>query len=135
MLMVSHGGHCCGIRTIWGMGETPEAMQSAFPKQFDDRKLEWLTAPPTGTNKHCFPAVDFPLETGAERLKRLLELQDAVQTYGIVEVTTAAAQTGYWKEELEAQGFKKSCECLNSNSLNVVTVWHRCRDSVENRNG
>lgn len=128
MRMVTHGGYCCGIRTIWGMGISPTAKQSPIPKQADPVKGWLVPMESLGSNKHCFPYEEFPEETGAERLAKLIEMHHETQPAGIIEVTTAADQTDYWREELEKHGFKESCSCLNSNSSNIVTVWHRCQE-------
>lgn len=128
MRLVFHGGLCCGVKTIYGMGMDP-----------DELLPEKLAATPRNHDRcgdHVHSELSFftdaaPEETYLERLDRLLAFVDAHRPYGIVEIILAESededcnQMPVWKDHLLARGFKIVNSCYNSNSGNRIYVFHR----------
>ena len=100
----SHGGYCCGLWHVYGMGESPNEPNSNYAG---------ARTPNGGT----------ALES------MITNLLPAYNRQRVIEVCTASNGTDYrqtenWSEELTRQGFKAVCSFHNSNSGNRVTVWH-----------
>jgi hypothetical protein len=128
MYLQAHGGHCCGIRHIWGLGTDPT------------KSLPALAAPTVegGVRRHhsSSPASHYiqarPAETAVERLDAYLTSLRAQNPGGLVEVVLRDAygkRQMYldqldWVPVLEGRGFRFVGRCLNSNSKNFVYVFH-----------
>lgn len=117
MELYSHGGKCCGIKTIFSIGYGPESVWQAIENA--ERNLpdyhvgQWFKG-------------DAPAETAAKRLKRFVEQVRDDRPGHIIEVVTATVcnQTDKWRPYLEALGFKPVTSAKNSNSHQIVTIWH-----------
>lgn len=127
--LVSHGGHCCGIKHIYYF-EIGDTTKTRLPA-----KLAHLCNP---GNKNLYTDAA-PAETAARRLKRIITFKDKHWPYGIIEVVLTdyvsygessdqVNQVKYWQPVLEKLGFKLVSKCYNSNSGNNDYVFHRCRD-------
>ena len=119
----SHGGACCGMSHIFNLGSSPEYLLPALP-----------AAPvhqPLGTR---YPLAR-PEETAKERMAAFLDYYDAHEYVSLItEVTVIGyhrtvgsleSQNARWQETLLGLGFKVVNRFLNSNSGNVVIVYHR----------
>lgn len=135
MILAFHGGKCCGVKTIHGLGYHPGSEPGE--EGWTEERFE---SPKLSNDKHgqhvqsdlsFFTDAD-PQESYLARFDRLLAFNDKERPYGVVEVTTtsSAGQTLRWKPFLVERGFKAVTECYNSNSGNRVTIWHRVRDKV-----
>lgn len=127
MDLVYHGGACCGIKTICdfpydpgGPDETVDALEKL--------KFDWMT--PTKPGDRWFtPAA--PEETATKRLDRYIEYCRN-QTPGCLIEAVVAVNNGeddmccqrFWFEPLLARGFVEVNKFLNSNSDNIVHVFH-----------
>jgi hypothetical protein len=136
-----HGGKCCGIKVIHGMGAYPEGVV------YSDGTVGMLVSAldEIGANnadahgsivssKDRFFHEAAPSETSLARLDRYIEYCDRRRPNGIIEITLASArwetpkQTDVWPPFLEERGFKLVNSCQNSNSGNRVFVYHRNTD-------
>jgi len=146
MKIAFHGGKCCGIKTIHGMGDNPSGSLPPLRKP-RARSHQARNADQYGkdvSSKTNFFDQPAPAETYLERLDRYLAFLDAERPAGIVEITLAdermpdycedcgcncwSEQTRLWRQPLEERGFKEVNNCLNSNSGNRVYVFHRNRE-------
>lgn len=142
LLMVNHGGACCGIKTIYGFpgnggcfdGKeprippkyTPEGhWNPEFTNFFGEHLKEGFIRPGKTTE-------EIPEETILERLDRYLSNR---KTYGIIEVVLTSRgnasifqQKATWGPILEERGFKEVSSCHNSNSGNRIHVYHLISD-------
>lgn len=123
MKIAFHGGKCCGIKTIHGFDNLPSNKVS--PK----RKYKLKHNDRYGHNvssAYNFYHKERPLETYEERLDAYIAWLKQVRPAGMIEVTLTKFQVSYykWGPALERRGFKKACQFKNSNSGNVVCVFH-----------
>lgn len=163
MMIVNHGGACCGIKTIKGFPEDPEEMmykeshrppttapEPYFDEEYDpedDPNCEGL-ASDRDVMGYCvrsdwsFFYGDLPAEKAWERLDRLIAfckrerpshiIEIALAEYGIDEDDYYYDEDDYecteqntpWAPYLIERGFKETVSGRNSNSGNIVHVWH-----------
>lgn len=135
-----HGGHCCAIKTIEGFGYGPDfpmcERKGTEPKKNDYggyhfRPKQWVDADGgnfrTDFNVFYEPA---PAESAEERLARLIDFLARKRPSGIVEICLAdeygdeCGQVEEWEDIILDHGFKRVTEAWNSNSGNMVYVYH-----------
>lgn len=109
MILGYHGGGCCGIINISGMGDGP-----------DDRSFAILRTT-TSVGLLINPR---KREIRKDRLTYLLSLLKARYPEGLVEVTLNNFQKKKWHKTLLSLGFKSKSTFKNVNSGNFVTVYH-----------
>lgn len=125
----NHGGMCCGIKSIWNFGNGPDSL--TYPEFARE------AAPAVNNNDRYFDVspqnVSFftdaaPAETRVERLDRFIEFVKKRRPSHIIEAVLANTASEFWQKAwvpvLEERGFKEVTSALNSNSDNVVTVYH-----------
>lgn len=112
MYLVSHGGQCCGIKTIFGFGNPSYVVN------------EQTFAQAQAAVKTCVYPYNRPSETLAERFKALVEYQTTRQQKGILEIVLIGSQLTRWRKIVEEVGFKETVSGMNTNSLNICTVFH-----------
>lgn len=129
-----HGGKCCGIKTIHGLGYNPNELIAALPKrkEFDKPADQYGRDFRSVTN---FFRDKAPCETCLARLDRYIKYLDEKRPKGIIEIAladfngnreaTSWNQIRKWEPILLERGFKLVNECMNSNSGNKVYVYHR----------
>lgn len=130
----THGGRCCGIKTIHGFGAGPT--QRLGPKKaqkFNDctdiyghsvhRNYNWYRP-------------KRPKETYLERFEEYIRYIKQYRPKGLIEVTMTNSQldgTSYdycnptqyaWLPVLEKHGFKLVSKFKNSNTEGIVNVFH-----------
>lgn len=153
MHFMHHGGHCCGIKVIEGLGATPSAKAGAIDAvtiHYNGYR-EWA-----GTRYYHGSR---PVETYLQRLDEFLKWD--TRKYGITEITLADAesyasqakmyramgatnlansyeriakscdQTRLWRAHLLKRGFVEVSRCYNSNSGNNIYVFHLIRDKMD----
>ena len=113
MYLVAHGGHCCGIKTIFGFATNPADGVVAMTSQ------QFKAHVPTSV------AFDRPAETYAERFEAYIEYQMKMQHKGIIEVVLIDPQIKNWQPLLDKHGFKETFSGHNSNSGNIVHIFHK----------
>lgn len=131
MKIAFHGGKCCGIKTIHGMGTDPNATQSALRKprrtEKQDNADQYGPDIRSSTNFYRYSA---PKETSLQRLDRYIAFLKEVRPQGIIEIVLAktsydfSSQLTHWNAPLLERGFKEVNRCKNSNSGNTVVVYH-----------
>jgi hypothetical protein len=138
-----HGGGCCGMSHIYSFPPTPETPLCERAAVTDLNTT--YTAQPYGPRHLAMQAL--PEETGVERLKRLIDvIEDGTvveaecgadccgyetdgdgRPYGIIEVVLTEGQAKLWEKTLLSLDFKEVNRCKNSNSMNVIIVYHRSK--------
>jgi hypothetical protein len=124
----AHGGRCCGISHIHTFPRYPDDIINARPrKTAAEIKETWAVLPQTS----LFANDELPEQTAEARFKRLVYLAqngDGVLSFGrpqgILEVVLTSKQAETWREVVEAEGFKEVTAARNSNSGNVIHVFH-----------
>jgi len=123
-----HGGHCCGVKHIYGFHCYPETVVNASVAKSD----------PAFSSDHCYPGKDVsgigpcPQETFKDRLTRTIVWLEERRAEGIIEIVLAsnnASQIEKWGPLLVSEfGFVRVTPELgvrNSNSGNRLHVYHR----------
>ena len=129
-----HGGYCCGVKTIHGLGRDPEHTcpfsQDKSPSQCLDAQGRSTSSETNFYNK----AIADGQYTYEELFKEYLSFLEKARPKGIVEVCLSDYQRGYsnqlpkWTPVLNKHGFKEVSSCKNSNSNNRVHVFHLCME-------
>lgn len=124
MRMILHGGQCCGIKHIYDLGWSPTSMLAAKRKT---RKLK-SEATCYMSSKKDFHYPSAPAETYLQRLDRYLAFLDTKRPKGICEIILSDDQLVHWRGILEERGFKLVNKCKNSNSGNMIHIYHRNKE-------
>ncbi len=126
MKMSHHGGKCCGIKTIFNMGNGPDRLQPAICAVTDKAVDGTLTSIGLAWYKDARPE-----ETGLERLKVYIEFYKSMRSSGILEVVIQTPNStawgngqGDWIPVLEKLGFKEVNAWTNSNTDNCLHVFN-----------
>lgn len=136
MKLVFHGGKCCGIKTIHGMGSQPfpdktegaiEYFEPALTALDKDRRHDKVGA--EVSSDLMFYHLSAPKESKVDRLDRYLEYVKKYRPSGVVEIVLAKGLQTWvdqmaWEPELVKRGFKLVNKCLNSNSRNTIYIFH-----------
>lgn len=135
MYITNHGGFCCGIRHIHGLGDNPSA-----------KIYSAIRTPNVGLNG-TLQAFNYnrPVETRGERLSFLVAECKEVWSHGLIEIVLAVHiaeeacsdpdcdcdrvdesfdQVADWEGVLVDLGFKMVTSFLNSNTYNMCHVYH-----------
>lgn len=127
MKMTFHGGNCCGIKHISGMGEGPDKL--CFGKNETEPRTEYIEGEEVSSEWDVF-SESRPVESGEDRLKAMLNYLSQWRSKGIVEITLVLMESDSnfsqraWVPVLEKLGFREVNSCFNSNSGNIVHVYH-----------
>lgn len=135
MRLAAHGGYCCGIKTIHGLGYSPDDLISE--KEAHKTASGLHDADQSGYTPHgdinLFTA-GAPEETEGSRFKRVLAHLKDIRPAGVCEVVTVdrgdtdnntfIATTDKWGDFLAGLGFNKVTSAKNSNSGNTIDIWH-----------
>lgn len=124
MLLLNHGGGCCGTKHICGFFRAPNSPHLLSPEDTDE--LEVMAAGAQG--RECgqnFYAGKCPAETPLERLDRYLTFLKENQPSGLVEIQLVGFQKSVWNKCLEERGFSVVCKYENSNTSNTIYVYHK----------
>lgn len=114
MYLVAHGGHCCGIRTIFGFAANPADGLSATTGQ----QIKGLVP-------NSLFVGSLPAQTFGERFEAYIDFQQWSQRKGIIEVVLIDCQITKWKPLLDKHDFKETFSGHNSNSGNIVHIFHK----------
>lgn len=124
MILSTHGGHCCGMKQLWGFTPNPTQMCPALP------------APAHGSADYNHQAMvlrrylvneGLPSESGHDRLKRYLDFilkQKGCCVEAVIKLKAAYGDQAAWEPALVEAGFQKVQEFVNSNTMNVLGVYH-----------
>lgn len=129
MDVVTHGGQCCGIKTIhgfpyWSSDPTNSVIQKLsgrtcpeglMPDQYD---LQENAGTP-------FRREALPEEKAIDRLDRLIEIVRTHRPSHLIEAVLNHIQRPYWEAELLKREFRLVTTHSNSNTLNSIYVYHK----------
>jgi len=115
-----HGGKCCGIKHISGLGYHPE---ECLPAKKRSKPLKHEGSCYMNSSRPFFH-VPAPAETYLQRFDRILAFIHANRPKGVVEVVLTGTQLLYWRALLEERGFTLVNKCKNSNSGNTIHIYH-----------
>lgn len=152
MRIVHHGGMCCGIKTIHGLGTSPdgeyeghvcEAINGFEHKQVDqydqvvplseeftEDPVEYIDADVTYSVVNSWTNIfsgKAPEESPRARLKRYIDWIAKKRPSHLVEIclqVSGVCNQKAWIPVLEEYGFKMVTEFYNSNSGNRVGIFH-----------
>ncbi len=118
----THGGRCCGIKTIWNFPYSRDEIVQAKRKTrvSDDTDYHGRTV----TKSFNFHTEARPQETAEERLRAAVAFIKEKRPAGLIEVTMVKCQMGLWGKLLEELGFKEVSSFINSNTDTTVKVLH-----------
>ena len=124
----THGGRCCGIKSIHGFrGNRPEDPVLAKKAMPDNHWSTDLYGHSVGQNYNWYRPKR-PKETYLERFEEYIRYIQEHRPGGLIEVTMTGGQLrsygGGWRPHLERLGFKLVSEFYNSNSSDTVYVYH-----------
>lgn len=128
MLLLCHGGKCCGVKHIYGFDWHP--MIGEMPAEtFEREEHEYCGGGGAGW-QHLMPGKNFfkgkaPKEKPLDRLDRLLEYCKEEQPKGLIEITLVKSQKEMWHKYLEERDFEIVNEFKNSNSGATIWVYHK----------
>ena len=135
----AHGGHNCGVTHIFNFihstGEDgPGLMLQPRFKKSAIQHSAWIASWP-----HLGLVVndEYPAQSAGDRLKMMIERiekgvpdQRIGRPQGVIEITLIEDQLDYWREFIEALGFKEVSKNKNSNSSNTIYFFHRYSGSI-----
>lgn len=134
----NHGGYCCGIRQIFGFSLRPDEIIHArdVVVAAHNLKLDLPFAPYIRDEKNAKYPQKEPQETTLEKLDRYLRYDDALFGSGVLEIVLAESTYAHlnqvrWMPIVEERGFELVTSNLNSNSGNLIHIYHRRRVSGE----
>lgn len=134
MRLAFHGGMCCGIKTVFDMGYSPnhnveELFEDNDPHDDPDMSYEEVSS----FTRFFTDAA--PQETGRRRLERYIRYMEEHRPNNILECVLANYDSGggskmydqqlNWGPTLLELGFKMVNSHKNSNSGNSVFVYHK----------
>jgi hypothetical protein len=119
-----HGGKCCGIKHIFGLGHSPNY---TLPRKAPSKVLKNEASCYFNSTKNFFWRAA-PAETYLQRLDRILSFLDEVRPQGVCEIVLAATQLLPWQQILLDRGFVRVTECKNSNSGGKIYIFHRAKE-------
>lgn len=118
-----HGGKCCGVKTIHGFYDRhPCDYEGELEKDATTAKKD-ISGADVNTDDRVF-SPSAPEETVTNRLDRYIDFLKEHRPSGLIEVYLAEDQKDVWEKELLNRGFRSVVSFKNSNSENVVTLYH-----------
>lgn len=129
MILVFHGGLCCGIKTIHSLPANPQGKTCEVKKEPELRNDKEGRKVASDLSFFTDAA---PQETYLERFDRMVAFCERERPGGIIEVVTADLGGSYysgaemvWGPLLRDREFVEVNSVLNSNSGNVIHIYHR----------
>jgi hypothetical protein len=89
MMIAVHGGGCCGVKHIWGLGLAPSG--TAYPSTATPMPVGVYVADHSRHNQDLFREAA-PKESNGQRFSRLLKWIKKNRPYGIVEVVISTGE-------------------------------------------
>lgn len=127
MHLVFHGGKCCGIKTIYDFGRSPndDTCDALDEIKKDDADVLYH---PVRSDQRFFHE-EAPEESKLKRLDRYIDYVKKRRPQHIIEVALAESKDHYydqtgWFPYLKERGFILVNKARNSNSGNIVHVFH-----------
>lgn len=126
-----HGGSCCGIKHISGLGYDPhntKGFDACAKKEETPKILGDAGGFIRGDEGHNFFWPEAPQESALERLDRYLAFLDEVRPKGICEIVLTGTQLIMWRTLIQERGFVQVNKCYNSNTSHLIYVFHRNKE-------
>ncbi len=126
----THGGRCCGIKSIHGFhGNSPDTIVVPKKAQPDNHRQTDIYRHSVHQNYNWYRPKR-PRETYLQRFEEYIRYIQEHRPAGLIEVTMTYCQlTIYgWRTHLERLGFKETLKFKNSNSGDTVYVFHLVYD-------
>jgi len=127
MLLLCHGGKCCGVKHIYGFDTPPGLHLSAYSSTCNGSNS--ASGQSSNAGKEFFRG-KAPVETAVERLDRYLDFCKQKQPKGLIEVTLVYYQKKAWEKTLIKRGFKLVNEFVNSNTDSRIWVYHKVNVNI-----
>lgn len=128
MKLIFHGGKCCGIKTIYDLGISPSFLAPELPAiELNNSDIHYHDV---SSNQRFFHEAA-PEETLLARLDRYIEYCRRRRPQHLIEIVLAKGaycDQKAWYPVLEERGFKRVSSTQNSNSGNILHVYHLCYD-------
>ncbi len=133
MILTFHIGKCCGVKTVYGFPYGDDGPNRELPSL--EALEEQNNADANGrhvSSTDRFFHDEAPSETGVERLDRYIQYMKERRPQNLLEVCLIdkpVSGSNYWTQEawfpiLKERGFRRVSRFKNSNSGNVVNVFH-----------
>lgn len=128
MQVAIHGGLCCGIKHIHGLGSYPSVIAPPAEKVIHD---------PENTHKNYYNYYKqaMPRDFAENRFYLLLDWIQSCWIAQLVEVSIYVRSQKDWIPVLEKCGFKKTNEFRNSNTNHICQTWHLAYDTAKDGKG
>jgi hypothetical protein len=134
MKITLHGGDCCGVKHIRGLGVYPDmylTARVAVSKGSERTSIGHGITGATNDMRHKQPDTqheDFfneeaPKESYNRRLGRMIRFIKHHRSHGLIEIILNPNQTA-WHDKLRRRKFKLVTTFKNSNTGSTLTVWH-----------
>lgn len=139
--MTLHGGQCCGMKQIFGFrpGGGTQHKEPAYvsypnvtkvPKKYVDNGNVYTVV----VNDALRFSEFIEPELTEARLDRFLNASE--QSNGIIEIILAEGRHPWtdqseWVSVIEERGFVEVSQCYNSNSANIIHVYHLVKDTKQ----
>lgn len=125
VLLSYHGGMCCGMNHIHDFGTfhnpvKPTTLLEARPTETASAYKERMAYYPRTGNRTLY---EFPEQTAGDRFDSCI-LKAKRRLKGIIEVVLMPTQLAAWRLFIEARGFRIVSAAKNSNTGNVIRVFH-----------
>ena len=115
-----HGGKCCGIKHIQGLGFDPSYM---LMRKRSSRLLKSEASCYMNSTRPFFCDAA-PAETYEQRLDRILTFIKAKRPKGVIEIVLSGEQLLPWRSKIEERGFNLVTKARNSNSGSYIYIYH-----------
>lgn len=115
-----HGGKCCGIKHIQGLGWSPN---ETIVRKKKTRPLKSEASSYMNSTRPFF-CDSAPAETYEKRLDRIIDFIEAKRPKGVIEVVLSDSQLILWRSKIEARGFELVTKAKNSNSGGTIHIYH-----------
>lgn len=127
----AHGGLCCGITHIWGLGTNPASKCASMHKDECEPfyLISQLNAEPLRQDHNLFYG-KAPQETASSRVGRYISFLKRERPGSLVQVSLAVGQGASWNNQkrwrpvLKQKGFKLVNSFKNSNTGATIEVYH-----------
>lgn len=129
MDVVTHGGQCCGIKTIYGFPYWSADPINAVMCKKAGRKVPKGLMPDIydmeGNAGTPFRTEELPEEKAIDRLDRLIEIVRTHRPSHLIEAVLNHPLRPCWEAELLKREFRLVTAHTNSNTLNMIYVYHK----------
>lgn len=122
MELVTHGGRCCGIKTIHTFYGKPEDLIHARSATGAEKNDSIYAVSNIGKPFH-WPAL--PVESGTARLKRFIDFVKEHRPDHLIEAVLNNYQRPSWGDTLLEHGFRCVSVHRNSNTQATIYTYHK----------